>query len=348
MNTSAFSLRLPSLLAFAGLMAATPLVADTEDNITRTFTAAPGQKLVVDVGSTSIDVRGGPGTEVAIEYLRRVSAGSQADEEEILRDHVVTIEQSGDTITIRSRGPASQGGSWWSNLWGSRSTRKFQLKVTVPEKFNVELKTSGGGIAVASLQGTVKANTSGGGLDFTGIAGEINGHTSGGGIDLDDCRGTIEVHTSGGGIKARHGEGRLSLNTSGGGITVDTHRGDVKAHTSGGGITCNAIAGDVDAHTSGGGIRAELTMQPAAPCRLSTSGGSVTVIVPANVAVNLDAETSGGSVHSELPVTVSGENKRNRLRGPINGGGPELHLRSSGGSIHVNEGPAADLAALER
>lgn len=351
MNTSLVALLAPRRLALlAGCVAAlaSPLAADTEENINRTLDVTPGGNLVVDISAGGIDVVGTTGSQVVIEFTRKVSAGSEEEEKRILAEHVVTIDQTGNTVSIRARGPNhGGGGSFWKWMFGGGTSRKFHLKVSVPEQFNVDLKTAGGGIDIARLTGTVKSNTSGGGLDFADITGDIKGHTSGGGIDLNRCIGDVDVSTSGGGIRADDGEGPLSLNTSGGGISVDRHRGDVKVHTSGGGIHCGDIAGNVDAHTSGGSIRVELTVPPTGDCRFDTSGGGITVTVPGNVAINLDASTSGGSVSTELPVTITGEQKRSRLRGTVNGGGPELHLRSSGGSISINRGPDASVA-LER
>lgn len=326
------------LLAAFVVTGIAPLTAETVDVINKTFAAAPGGKLVVDVDTGGIESRGAPGSAVVIEITRKVSAASDAEEERILKEHVVTINQSGDVVTIHARGPRGGNASWWRQLFGGGTSRRYTFKVTLPAEFDVDLKTSGGGIDVATLTGDVRTNTSGGGLKFTGITGNIRGNTSGGGIQLEQCHGQVDVDTSGGGIKSMNGEGAFDLNTSGGGITVRGHRGNMKAHTSGGGITCENIAGDVDAHTSGGSVHAELRQQPIGECRLSTSGGGVTVELPANARVELDAETSGGSVSSELPVTVTGEHKSRHLRGPINGGGPLVHLRSSGGSIRIAKG----------
>jgi len=55
------------------------------------------------------------------------------------------------------------------------------------------------------------------------------------------------------------------------------------------------------------------------------------------VKLNLDAKTSGGRVHTDFPVTVRGEISRRMLKAELNGGGPELYLRTSGGSIHIRE-----------
>jgi len=59
------------------------------------------------------------------------------------------------------------------------------------------------------------------------------------------------------------------------------------------------------------------------------------VKVPADAEFNLDAEASGGGVHCDLPVTMQGSGSATKLKGPVNGGGPVVHLETSGGGVHV-------------
>jgi len=55
-------------------------------------------------------------------------------------------------------------------------------------------------------------------------------------------------------------------------------------------------------------------------------------LVP-SVALDLYAKTSGGRVSSEFDV--SGSVKKTKIEGEINGGGPKLFLKTSGGSVRV-------------
>jgi hypothetical protein len=41
-----------------------------------------------------------------------------------------------------------------------------------------------------------------------------------------------------------------------------------------------------------------------------------------------------------MPVTVQGSISKNRLRGKLNGGGPSVVLKTSGGSIEIRENNA--------
>jgi len=68
---------------------------------------------------------------------------------------------------------------------------------------------------------------------------------------------------------------------------------------------------------------------------LSTSGGTISLFLPAKTGASIDASTSGGRVSSSLPLSSTETDERNHLRGAINGGGEQVLLHSSGGSISV-------------
>jgi DUF4097 and DUF4098 domain-containing protein YvlB len=94
-------------------------------------------------------------------------------------------------------------------------------------------------------------------------------------------------------------------------------------------------AGDLDAETTNGAIRAELAeVNPGKGIRLETTNGRITIALPKSIAARVDASTTNGSIKTDLPVTTT-EVRRNTLRGTINGGGGELKLRTTNGSITI-------------
>lgn len=322
-------MKLPLALLFAGSLIAS---GETQEQINKRFTVEPGGKLVVDVDFGAVEVSAGMGNEVAVDVFRKVSRRKKADEEAYLRDHPVTFSQEGQTITVRCPRQRRMSESW--RLW-QRNEAKYTI--TVPAQFNADLNTSGGAVAVSGLTGDVKSRSSGGSLKFNHLHGNLDGGTSGGGIHLSDCNGKLRVETSGGGIDVQSSSGTLDGNTSGGHIVVRNFQGPVGVNTSGGSITLENIAGQVTGSTSGGSISARFSAPVSQEVKLETSGGGVTVEVPQDSAFNLDASTSGGGVSSELPVTVSTKIERSHLKGPVNGGGKTMLLRTSGGSIHVKK-----------
>lgn len=309
------------------------LSAETEETVSKRLPAQPGGKLVVDVDFGSIEVSPNANNEVTIDVVRKVRRKSKADEEQFLADRPVTISQDGNTITVLAR-PKSKPSSF---TWFGSQKNEGKYVITVPASFHAQLKTAGGGISANDLTGDLKANTSGGGLKFSGIRGSLNGQTSGGGIRLSDCHGPLSIHTSGGGIQVNGGSGSLKGGSSGGSVSVKNFKGPADVETSGGGITIENVTGKVSGSTSGGSISARFDAPISEEVSLETSGGGVTVRVTDNSAFDLDASTSGGGVSSDLPVTVTGKPSRNHLKGPVNGGGKPVILRTSGGSIHVKK-----------
>lgn len=111
-------------------------------------------------------------------------------------------------------------------------------------------------------------------------------------------------------------------------------RFDVDAVTSGGAVAIEDLDGEVDARTSGGSVRAYLSQPPGADSQLRTSGGGITVFLDEGIGVDLDARAN--RVTSQFTVAgESGTDEDGELVGAINGGGPALVLRSSGGGIRV-------------
>jgi DUF4097 and DUF4098 domain-containing protein YvlB len=290
----------------------------------RTFKVADGGTLKIDADFGEIKVVPGASGSVTVDVKR---AGS-ADE---VKAYGVTFDQQSNTVTITGNyDRPSRLFNWSNNL-------DVEYKVTVPSRFNVELATSGGDITVGDLQGTANVRTSGGELDLGRISGNIVARTSGGDATVAAAGGMLDVKTSGGSITIGDAAQSVDAKTSGGSIDVKRASGDLKLHTSGGSISVDEALGSVQADTSGGSITARMTRQPRGSSRFSTSGGNVTISLASNIAIDLDAKTSGGDVESTIPLTVLGTQAEGSLAGTINGGGPTVTLRASGGNIKIKK-----------
>lgn len=309
-----------SLFAVGLLLVAASAEARTEE---RTFQVRDGGQLTVDTDRGSIKVTTHNRDEVRVDVQ---ISGSKADRFE------VDFSQQGNEVTVNGD---YDGNSSWNWGWGGNSL-KVEYRITVPQEFDVDLKTSGGSIRVEDLEGEVFAKTSGGSLHFGDIQGNVKGKTSGGSITLEGSRGDADVHTSGGSIRLGDVDGRVLANTSGGSITIDQARGDVEASTSGGSIRVDEVQGRIRASTSGGSVKAYISQQPTGDCRLTTSGGRVDVYLADGIGVDVDAHSSGGRASSDFTMDDARLSK-NTLRGKINGGGPQLYLRSSGGGVSIQK-----------
>ena len=308
--------------------------ADVEDKITKSFPVQSGGQLTVEFDRGSLEIKTADRDGVEIEVIRK-AGGSDTKARAILRDHVVTATQDGNRVRLHAEYNGPKATSWF----GRSPELQIKAIIVIPRKFDVGLNTAGGSIQVAELTGKVEAQTSGGSLNFAKIEGPLSAHTSGGSITVAGCRGSVDLKTSGGSLKLGDIEGDVDARTSGGSIHASKLTGKSVLKTSGGSIQVSEVEGQVEAATSGGGITAALPAQPTGNCSFKTSGGSITVTLGATLAVDIDAHTSGGRVASELPVAsvIHGEQKKNELRGKINGGGPLIIAHTSGGSVRFQK-----------
>jgi hypothetical protein len=308
------------------------VLADTTSDLNKSFTVSPGGALVVAASRGTLELVTGADDKLDVQVYRKVTRTSESKAREILASHEVTFSQDGGTVTVRDKAPAA-----WSkwNWWGGGNLQ-VRYVITLPARFDLDLKTAGGSITVPDHTGKVVVATSGGNLNLGGLEGPVNAHTSGGSITLGAVSGPLEARTSGGTIDTGELKAGATLGTSGGSIHVKRALGPLTAKTSGGSIEVGEAHAGVDASTSGGSVTAALAGGPTGDCRLSTSGGNIRVKLPAATHADLDAKTSGGSVKSDLPVTVQGTVGRNELVGKLGEGGRLIRLRTSGGSIHLS------------
>lgn len=318
------------------LVPAQGLRADITDSITKSFRVAEGGTLTIESDLGSIEITTNNDGKVEVEIIRKVNTNSRDRADEILEALEIDITQHGNNVDIDADYDRDSDGFFGFFRFGRRSLN-LKFLISVPEQYNVDLKTAGGSISVDDLEGEVKCATSGGSLHLGNVYGPVWGRTSGGSITLNDCNGTVDVHTSGGSIKMGEVDGDVEAKTSGGSIRIERASGNVYAKTSGGSITVEEVMGHIEAGTSGGSITAHISRQPENDCRLTTSGGSVNIYLASNINVDVNAKTSGGRVTTDIPVIITGELSKTSLNAEINDGGPELYLRTSGSNINLHK-----------
>ncbi len=257
-----------------------------------------GSRIEVEVDGASITARGG-GTGVGVVVT--------ANRDDVEERYDIRFENDGDTLRIIAE---RRGKSW--NWNGS-----LHFEITMPSAVTFDADTSGGSIEVERVQGSVRCDT------------------SGGSISVEEIDGDADLDTSGGSIRAERVYGSVIADTSGGSIRMREIGGDISAETSGGTITIDEAGGRVDAETSGGSVDVGFAPGNGAGGDLSTSGGGVTARVDPGVSLSIDARSSS-RVRSDLPLSIRRQDDEGtHLEGDLNGGGPELRLRSSGGSVRI-------------
>ncbi len=281
-------------------------------DISRNFDVNPGGTLDIDSDVGSIEVTPGAADKVTIEVD---VSGRDADK------LVVDFDQTPDGVRVKAR--LKDRGHKYKGY-----SLKAKFRATVPQKFDVILDTSGGGIVVGDLDGEVTADTAGGSISVGRVTGPVKADTAGGGIEIEASQEEVNADTAGGSIHLGEMGGRVRADTAGGSIRIGSSSGPVHASTAGGGITIRAASGAVDASTSGGSVDVTFVGQPDDDSELSTSGGSVTATLAEGLRFDVHAR-SGSRVKSDFSLDDA-RIEEDRLQGKLNGGGPRLRLDSSG------------------
>jgi Putative adhesin len=282
--------------------------------VDKTFQVGPGVHLKVGTMGGEIKVESSVDSVVRVIAKEHIRASSDADADLLLQKLDLVIESTGSGVVATAKYEDDHNfhfGSWPPVV--------VDFVVTVPRTASVDLGTSGGDVTIGDIAGPVKARTSGGAIQIGKIMSDIDASTSGGDVELDSGSGKVYLSTSGGDIKVGRVVGTADLRTSGGTIKVD------------------GITGQLYAHSSGGNVKATFDGPLHGDCTLDTSGGEVKATVDRNIGFRLSASTSGGDVSADgLTITIEhGGVGKSSLSGDVNGGGPELKLRSSGGDITV-------------
>lgn len=275
--------------------------------LTKQFTLKGAGNLKVETSGASVAVSGASGSEVIVDMYVKLNGREvemeDAEVERELDNYNLDISQRGNTISVIVKKRNNIG----------RSKLNLSFKIQVPTEMSSDFQSSGGSISVDGLNGDQQIATSGGSIQVVNSSGYVNTHSSGGSLRVENFQGNIDVQSSGGSVKVSQLVGDLQVNTSGGSVNLEE------------------INGSIAASTSGGAIRAQLS-HVEKELSMRSSGGSITAVVPDGLGLDLDL--SGGRVNSKLS-NFSGEVKKDKIVGKINGGGVPVTMQSSGGSISL-------------
>src|SRR5438876_6392635 len=233
---------------FSGLLVAigTVVGAEYDHKIEKEFQVSRGGKLIVHADRGSIEVNSDARDKIHVRVLRRVKGGSQAQADELFANHEVTFKQDGNTVSIIGRNKKDRfrfGGIHQASL-------HVRYEISMPRKFDLDLKTSGGDIRLGELDGSAITRTSSGSIDLGTISGRVESNNSGGDIVVVRAGGDLVARTSSSSIKAQTVAGKVEASNDGGDIRVEKADKDVVASTSSGAIMVKSVKGEVEAKNS--------------------------------------------------------------------------------------------------
>lgn len=269
----------------------------------KTFNTAPGKSLTLKAYSGDVFITTSDEPTVYV----RILGNSRAKEKVQFK-----FENTDDGVSITTERP----GGW--NFFSFGKGIKLRFEIRLPRNYNAEISSSGGDISIKDLDGTKDLKS------------------SGGDISLENSTGSLYVSTSGGDIQLNNISGEENLKTSGGDITSTGFKGNLTASTSGGDISLNGSDGKIDAGTSGGQIKL-IYQGDNLGISLSSSGGDISVKLPADFNAHADLHASGGSISCGFKTSNVTKVSSSNYEADFNNGGSTLYVKTSGGDIDISQ-----------
>jgi TonB family protein len=205
------------------------------------------------------------------------------------------------------------------------------------------LHSGGGHIRAAGIGGKAELTTEGGNITVGKAGSFVAVKTGGGQIDFGEVRGSVHAQTGGGGIRVMYVSGPMDVESSGGSICLTRVSGSVRAETGSGTITAwiNPEASDIGAGAAPRVANAAVSLSGAS--QLISGEGDIVVFLPRNLAANIEAIVEHGGEHriQADPALALQIAKSAQSSGPLravatlNGGGPILRLKTTGGKIKL-------------
>ena len=212
------------------------------------------------------------------------------------------------------------------------------------------LHSGGGHIRSAGIGGKAELTTEGGNITVGKAGSFVAVKTGGGQIDFGEVRGSVHALTGGGGIRVMYVSGPMDVESSGGSICLTRVSGSVRAETGSGTITAwinpevtGRGAGKGSARGSGASSGAATAVSLSGASQLISGQGDIVVFLPRNLAANIEAIVEHGGDHRieadpALALEIAKPAQWNsplRAVATLNGGGPVLRLKTSGGKIKL-------------
>ncbi|MGC4070987.1 MAG: hypothetical protein QM760_00390 [Nibricoccus sp.] len=309
-------------LFLASFVIALPAHAVIDRVIDKTFETKTGVAVIRgDTFSGGVTVTTSDDPHIRVLVRQTVEAVDEKAAEKLLASLEVKLDQSPDGTVALKISPRRAVRWTWQN-W---SPAALAIEISAPRSCQLELHTGEGDITVGGVKGKVGARTAAGAIFIGEVEGEVVATNTLGDISITACTGPLKLLAKNGNVLVGRSGARADLSAVDGVIEVQAARGPVVARGNRTDIKVNFVH--------------PLTE----PSDLNADGGDVTAGFDPRSAATLNARASKfGSVRvRDLEIVATkGKPGDSSLTGTLNGGGPLIKIRASGGQVRLTAVPS--------
>ena len=319
----------------------------------RSFDASGIETVRVDNARGRVIVSRSPDARVHLTALKIVRTGDSRESERIAARLEVTTRVSDGALEVRAGYPrgTSVHVSFWDLLRGYELPRvEVRLKLAVPDRMSVRVRTSsgdvqtedlGGAQALTSVSGDVTVAGARGALEVSSTSGDIEAaglaavrlKSTSGDIRVRDAGGPLRVTSTSGDVRVTGARDSLDLETTSGDVRVSEAPRGARIRSTSGRVVLGRASRSVRIEGSSADVDLELDGR-LERVDVRTGSGSITAWVAGALGCRLDLRTSSGSLDVTVPLQLI-QATRHEVRGVIGDGSAPVTLRTSSGDIDV-------------
>jgi len=263
---------------------------------TLTFDASDIQNFDITLSSESLYIQTGSGNKVTVELYCPT-------------DLLPSVKLERNTLRIDS-----------APVKVRINTSGCKTVVTIPSKMDISkanLNVSSGSIHLDGLEGT-----------------NLNAHASSGSVHADNCDfDTFKTQSSSGSVHVNNCTAEdAEIHSSSGSVHIDNCTFDkLKGTASSGSVNANGEFEQINLSSSSGSVRADLRKELKYDSSMQSTSGSIHLNIPSKSAFTVRYNTTSGTYRNSIT-----DCRGKRGTDVVHGGGIELDLRTTSGSISIN------------
>ncbi|MEW1547003.1 DUF4097 family beta strand repeat-containing protein [Streptomyces tsukubensis] len=267
--------------------------------------------VTIDMGAGDVEIIADDRTDTVVE----VQPSDDTDESDVKAAEQVSVEYADGVLTIRT--PKSR------KLDLSRKTRSVDVSIVVPSGSTLRGEAEAADLRCSGRLGECTYKTSIGHIQLD-RTGPLHLKTGGGRITVAGVDGDAEIITGTGRIRVGAIDGAVVTRNSNGHTEIREVTGDVRIRSANGDISVERVRGaDTEAETANGSIRiGEVTR---GTVELKTATGDLEIGLGAGLPAKLDLSTGFGRVFNTLESVAESSEQSIAVRGKTSYGDITVH-----------------------
>ena len=282
-----------------------------QEDITLTYSAAPGLELRIDAMIGDVRVEGVDSQRIELTATKIVRVSDVDKVRMALEGLALRVEESPERLEIAT--------SVQDDMVALGCTSyRYDLLIRCPKSTLIHVVAEDGHTYVVDMNSTVVVEQAQGKVTLENIQNSVQVSNRDGAIDVSGISGMLTADGARGDISVRNVQGNVDIICDQGKTIIESPGSEVSVRNSGGDvriIALEGINGDYD---------------------VSTENGNISMAIPRTADVWLILNVDEGTYYSTFPLTGTSERDTHAVQGQLNGGTHRVVLETHQGSIQID------------